>query len=268
MESFPGHAPDGSTSVDAVWAWEDGFNNIYRNNPYDPDRNLHVPFLSVLGNHDYGGEGCLADWQGQIEFTGRNSSKPDDSWAMPFQYFKKRIQAEDFFIDIIGTDNNWQDGIQSAHDICLQHVCSDQSRKGDVANCKTMFKNLQLKEEQWFRRQVKISKREGAHWIIGFAHFTSEGSGTNLVEAMAEEAPGIAAVYLGGHTHDQKFVEPPWRKNVVQVLTGAGGGYTKSGSKYGFTTMKIDAEKIEIELVDDRGGESAHAPLKRALLTS
>merc|ERR1719424_2799722 len=54
-------------------------------------KKLSAPWLSVMGNHDYGGAGCLADWQGQIEYTEKD---PDKVWTMPFQYYQQRVAAD------------------------------------------------------------------------------------------------------------------------------------------------------------------------------
>merc|ERR1719160_1082013 len=50
------------------------------------DKSLMVPWLSVMGNHDYGGDGCMANVRAQFDYTIKDLLH-NNRWKMPSPYY-------------------------------------------------------------------------------------------------------------------------------------------------------------------------------------
>jgi len=224
------------------------FRDVYLRNRNDPAAKLHVPWLGMLGNHDYGGSGCLADWQSQIEFTKKDPTK---SWTMPFQYYQQRIRAGSFFVDIFVNEANHGDiDIKDDRGICHQLRCAG-GVTGDIRACEKRMHTLWDANWAWLQEAMARSKAEGARWTILAGHFPSGYDVDKIVKKANELAPG-SSVYVCGHAH----VQNTRLRGVVPVMvTGAGGGYMKEGSGdyYGFGTLKITRDTLSITQIDDNG---------------
>jgi len=239
----------GFSQVTAQMAFEETWGNVYMKNTYDVNKKLHVPWLSVMGNHDYGGEGCLADWQAQIEFTAKDTYK---SWTMPWQYHKKRIKTEGFFVDIFMTEANIDDSVDGGKSVCQQKVCPSDAgpfSKGDVEKCKSRYRLWNDAGLAWLDAEMAVSKKEGAHWQIVVGHYSSMVAGEERFRRMSSPGNGINSLYIGGHTHKQWVEAKPGGPMIV--CTGGGGGYDLDNPSdgWGFTSIKVSREKIDITLV-------------------
>jgi len=217
------------------------------NNKNDKAGRLKVPWLSVLGNHDYGGAGGLADWSAQVEFT---HIDPLNVWKMPFQYFKQRVQADGFFIDIFMNDINMGDCCDSGeHGICHQKLVGGGARKGDEGKCRKRMSSVSDANLKWLDDSLRDSKMDGARWQIVVGHFVEGGSDVDrTMELMVKHG---AQLYVGGHLHRQIWAPEGLDANkkykIPQIVTGAGGGIEKQGDGYGFFNIVVTHDTIEIQ---------------------
>lgn len=252
----PGTPADGYTASDADFTFEESWRKVYLLNEKDTGKKMGVPWLSVLGNHDYGGAGCLADWQAQVDFTEQD---PADAWRMPYQYFQQRVQADGYFVDIFLNEVNWDDaGRQDSHGICHQQFCGHT--RGDEANCKTRFDRTKDANLAWLDKALGQSAAEGARWQIVVGHFSHE-SNADLVQKMMMKHN--SSLYVGGHTHGQIYQSvnkiPDYKGGFVEgppvLVTGAGGGIGLDGSGpfFGFGNVKVSPDELVVDLLDDTG---------------
>jgi len=242
----------GFSQVSAEQAFTDTWSKVYMENTHDPNKKLHVPWLSVMGNHDYGGEGCLADWQAQIEWTHKDPSK---SWSMPWQYHKRRIKTDGYFIDIFMTEANIDDAADGGNSVCAQAVCPGDfgpQAKGDHDKCQARYHAWNDAGLDWLDKQMDISRREGARWQIVSGHYSDEVAGEERFKRMSTPGSGISSLYIGGHTHMQRIKTD---HGPVVVVTGAGGGYDLDDSSHGwgFTSVKISKDRIDVTLMRSLG---------------
>lgn len=219
---------------------------------------LNVPWLAIFGNHDYGGAGCQADWQVQIDFTKKDASK---LWRMPYQYYKQRIHAPSYSMDIFMMEVNADDFEGSGeHGICSQKYCSDGPGKGNEAACRDRSRKRDAQMFQWLEEEMQKSVDEGIHWRLVAGHFSDGPNQNHTANAIGKKYG--AAFYIGGHTHKMMV---PFNHGSGHVLpneipvfcSGAGGGYEKGGDGdfYGFGNLAVTKDKIEITIVDTEGTE-------------
>merc|ERR1712137_263150 len=156
------------------YAFNTTWRDVYMSNKNDKAGRLQVPWLSVLGNHDYGGAGGLADWSAQVEFTHLD---PLNVWKMPFQYFKQRVQADGFFIDIFMNDVNMGDCCETDdHGICHQKLVAGGARRGDEGKCRTWMSSVSDANLKWLDNALRDSNMDGARWKIVVGHFVEGGT--------------------------------------------------------------------------------------------
>jgi len=250
------------------------FRGVYLENSNDPDGKLKVPFLGMLGNHDYGGAGCLADWQVQLEF-----SKIEKNWVMPYQYYKQRIQADGYFIDIFVNEINEDDCCGTDdHGICHQKLCAapdyPTGTKADEQECMARAHTVFDRNKEWLEEELKQSKADGARWQIVAGHF-SDGHALDEVKQMMISAG--AHLYVGGHTHKQAWIPKgsSGSQGMDSILTGAGGGIEFEGQNdyYGFGAIDVSKDKLGIRMIGETGevrshGEVTHPSLVEVLVDS
>jgi len=87
------------------------------------DSSLKVPWLSVLGNHDFGGDGCMANLGAQFDYTVKDLLH-NDRWKMPSPYFSRLTKFDDFSVEFFMIDTNHEDSKSGrAGGICEQSLC-------------------------------------------------------------------------------------------------------------------------------------------------
>lgn len=239
--------------VDKAYAFGTTWKDVYLKN--SNGNGLNVPWLSVLGNHDYGGAGCQADWQLQIDFT-----KEDESWRMPWQYFKQRIQAKSYAVDIFMLEVNVADFLGGdEHAICTQNYCNAPAIWGDVELCKSRMRAKQDHMIKWLETELAKSVEDKVHWRILAGHFAIDPENVDVLTALGEKYG--AALYIAGHTHANMFKEKgaPSAPHLPVLITGAGGGYRQEGDGdyYGFGKLAFSKDKIAISILDAHGEEKS-----------
>jgi len=244
---------------------------------------MDIEWLSILGNHDYGGVCYIKGWDQQIFYTWH-----DDKWVMPAQYWRRTVQYSNFKVEFFFVDGNVYDttpGTKLTHDICNpgsnpgKH-CELQFYPGDggncaatgphnVAECRDWFKNLWEANYKWLKEVVPASD---ADWQIVVNHFPASfslGYAPNSYMAWGDFlTPMGVDLYISGHTHEQKIFYGdfgPGRnmKDTAWVITGGGGGVTSemipvangNDDAYGFMEVVISLESINITAYSHGGVE-------------
>eukprot|EP00929_Paragymnodinium_shiwhaense_P084613 TRINITY_DN4525_c0_g1_i1.p1 TRINITY_DN4525_c0_g1~~TRINITY_DN4525_c0_g1_i1.p1 ORF type:complete len:542 (+),score=116.80 TRINITY_DN4525_c0_g1_i1:106-1731(+) len=263
----PGGFADGFTAMTADFAFNHSWREVYINNENDKAGVMKTaPWLSIMGNHDYGGAGCLADWQAQVEFT---EADPAKVWKMPYQYFATRVQADGYFIDIFMNDVNHNDvGGSPDHSICQQHLCPPNGKKGIQKNCENRMGRIKDRNLEWLDTMLAKSTKEGARWQIVVGHFIDQSNMESVQHLMRKHG---SQLYVGGHTHAQAYYPngPTSVQGVPVLLTGAGGGIGLSGGNYfGFGNLHITKDAINVHTYDDKGNPREDGTINHPSLAS
>eukprot|EP00930_Biecheleria_cincta_P006558 TRINITY_DN107584_c0_g1_i1.p1 TRINITY_DN107584_c0_g1~~TRINITY_DN107584_c0_g1_i1.p1 ORF type:complete len:593 (+),score=92.63 TRINITY_DN107584_c0_g1_i1:98-1876(+) len=261
--------------------WRDKFEQVYQCPP------LCVPFISALGNHDYGGEQCDKMFGGHASTEAQIENDRDKGWqhpanhsggrwVMPDRFYKKsfRFVEEGVSIDVFVIDSNLADAGKNCKASCPQKE-----------RCLRFFAELQPKWERWLQEEFKTST---ANWriVVGHHPFTDIPSdkpgpqdygGQRFLELLAR---GGAALYTAGHVHalrlDRALGVAGAGSDVYHLVVGAGGGFQNAGGSldpsytnynvstvwsytehepvsYGFGLLHVLPTQLEVTMVNDKG---------------
>eukprot|EP00448_Togula_jolla_P023929 CAMPEP_0170592376 /NCGR_PEP_ID=MMETSP0224-20130122/12891_1 /TAXON_ID=285029 /ORGANISM="Togula jolla, Strain CCCM 725" /LENGTH=725 /DNA_ID=CAMNT_0010916277 /DNA_START=50 /DNA_END=2227 /DNA_ORIENTATION=- len=225
-----------------------------------------VPWLSCLGNHDYGGYLFDNGWDQQFAYTWAS-----DRWVMPGQYFHQHIKypTKGFSVDVYVVDTNNQDTTNPYADP-MHNICSRRNRWSSCLpfgpsndwDCVTWFRKLWADQLLWLDQKLAAST---ADWQIIVTHFPPETwthYGKNVEDwKRLGDKYGIDLM-VAAHRHDQE-VRPAednlvkWKSHIPYIVSGGGGGVTSErfpsdggwGSgpdQYGFFDMILTKEKLHI----------------------
>lgn len=176
------------------------------------------PWLGVLGNHDYGGISMGMGWD-QTIFHSWHA----DNWRTPATHWTQLVQYQDFAVQFIFLDSNWNDaGVDPNHNIC-------QTFNGQVPFCSMWDINSAGDCVGWFQSQWSgglqmaedILKNSTAEWHIIVTHYPSI---FNQSQIRHLREYGID-MFVAGHDHTQ-FLTQEDEDGMVKVTTGGGGGIT------------------------------------------
>lgn len=218
------------------------------------------PWLSVLGNHDYGGYIFNRAWDQQIAY----SWKPGGRWVMPGQYWRTTVRYTGFEVDYWFVDSNEVEAREPhadpAHNICsLEHIGTDDEGAGcgeegpkDVWDCPSWFTRLWEEQKPWLEDGLEGST---ATWQIIVTHFPPVWKRDYWVP-LAEKY-GIDLI-VTGHMHQQELhhMEPSnFLRPTAWIVSGGGGGITSEGQpdregyddQYGFFELTLAKDVIEIQ---------------------
>lgn len=233
----------------------------------------NVPWLSVLGNHDYGGWRMDKGWPQQIGYSFINHN-----WIMPARYYSKRISHPGFDIDYFMIDSNAFDakdhGAEPDHNICGMHncggigTCVNNGGMSSIEGCKPWFWDSYAKQKAWLEEKIKASD---ARWKIVVTHFPC-GYDAGFYKKLKTQY-GLDLL-VTGHRHQQELWKPGSKSKYIQsflstngwsgdapacFVTGGGGGivsqkfayadYGEDLQWYGFFHLTINKDWIKMELV-------------------
>eukprot|EP00929_Paragymnodinium_shiwhaense_P034941 TRINITY_DN1895_c0_g1_i1.p1 TRINITY_DN1895_c0_g1~~TRINITY_DN1895_c0_g1_i1.p1 ORF type:complete len:630 (+),score=116.77 TRINITY_DN1895_c0_g1_i1:132-2021(+) len=258
------------------------FYSIFESMYFGPGIN-GVPWLSVLGNHDYGGHQYFSAWDLQIAYTWA----PSGRWVLPAQYWHQQVSypSKDFTIDYYFIDTNIMDtaepSLDQNHNLCGDKYnnfagvrsCAPIGPK-NTTDCLRWFRELWTEQVAWLDRLLKQSSAE---WQIIVTHIPLEKcshypQAVDDVRRLAEKY-GIDLV-IAGHRHRQELHPsgfgswcPKGGAGVPYVVTGGGGGILSEyfpdehSSDYGFMDMLVSKHTIRITSYNHNGFVLGHMTL-------
>jgi tartrate-resistant acid phosphatase type 5 len=214
--------------------WQKSFEEVYR------DPALQVPWYCILGNHDY-----HANCDAQIAY-----GKTNPRWKMPARYYvhSEKIDAATT-VDFFYLDTTPM--IKSYYSETFSEKTRDQVITQDVP-----------KQLAWFKDALAASK---AQWkiVIGHHPIYSGGGHGDTPELIENILPLLqehkVQAYFNGHDHDLQHLVAG---EVNLFDSGAGSQHTPTfytkHSKFakscsGFTTVSLQADKMDVRMIDNRG---------------
>jgi len=220
-----------------------------------------IPWLSVLGNHDYGGFKYNNGWDAQIYHSWSGA----DNWRLPAQYWHQHVKYNGFSVDFYMLDSNWPDANQ-----CSDSNMCDTSHGGtwdcwglNGDSCGDYFHKLWEDGLSWLEQKLQTATdSEGPNWRILVTHFPLDTYAHEPKIAELHEKYGFHLIF-GGHRHQQDFwFNGAAGMDVNWVVSGGGGGITSEHApsmdgrdlQYGFVDFKINAEDLTVEFFS-WGGE-------------
>eukprot|EP00425_Heterocapsa_triquetra_P030515 CAMPEP_0195114128 /NCGR_PEP_ID=MMETSP0448-20130528/105091_1 /TAXON_ID=66468 /ORGANISM="Heterocapsa triquestra, Strain CCMP 448" /LENGTH=835 /DNA_ID=CAMNT_0040151143 /DNA_START=1 /DNA_END=2508 /DNA_ORIENTATION=- len=241
------------------------------------DASLQVPWLSALGNHDWGGFDCymrdgrLYRGDAQVGYdTEPNWTWPQSKatrWVMPAEYYKKRIEFGDTTMDIFVVSTHWADEAE----VCGQDRYAQ--RRCDAQACFSVVRNMADTMWNWLEVELPASD---ADWkfVVGHRPIDSLGRwlrGTqNIVELLTRNN---VSMYISGHRHTLEehwhtalsggsgvySTDGPRPGAVFEVVSGAAGGSYSDGlvqglSRWGFNGVRVTPDTLEVDYLSDSGG--------------
>jgi hypothetical protein len=237
--------------------WNLGFEMVY-----DTDE-LTVPWIGVVGNHDYGGDGCFSDIRAQFDYTLKDMLNYD-RWKMPSPYFTHKVNLDGFSIEYFMVDTNFEDSANGRHGgICAQFLCPNFIEAGmpdkmvDEKVCQQWFRKLYNEQEAWL---PKVMAASTADWkILGLHH---KPMGFIERQVMPHAVQYGAQLVIAGHTHETSVFNewPEHGKNKRPLLVvGQGGGsqgipgcgkgeFCGTNTDYSFANLKVNKDFMTVTI--------------------
>lgn len=208
--------------------WDSSFENIYT------AHSLHVPWMPVLGNHDY-----MGNTQAQIDY-----SSISRRWQMPARYYAVNAKG----VTIIFLDTN--PFIKSYHRVPGH---PDIARQDTSAQLRWLDSTLAASQSK-----TKI--------VVGHHPLYSSGWHGNNKDVVEKILPRLekynVAIYFSGHDHHLEHIKTDGQK-THHIVSGAGsqlravkgkGKRSKfAKSVAGFAAVSIKEKDIKIYFVDEKG---------------
>jgi 3',5'-cyclic AMP phosphodiesterase CpdA len=230
--------------------WQKNFEKMY-NAPA-----LKAPWLSIMGNHDYGGNGCWADLQAQFDYTFKDLHG-NNRWKMPGPFYNHVAQVDDVTLEYFMLDTNIEDHMSGrSGGICQQKLCQGKGavKTISVDDCISFFRKLWRAQLDWFPKALKAST---ADWKIVVMHHKPHGDVGYQLMSIAQ--PNGANFLIASHTHEMSFYEshsPP------MLVVGAGGGAQANPgcggqrhctAEYGFADVSVSKTELDVKIFNYMG---------------
>ncbi|CAK0882244.1 unnamed protein product [Prorocentrum cordatum] len=248
--------------------WEGIFENQYTGEGLDG-----VPWLGVLGNHDYGGYLYSNGWDQAIMYTWKEPAKNRTKrWFTPAQYWRSTVHYKTFSVDYFFLDTNVYDAHEPfedmANNICSYAYnpeetgadCTCEGGPADVDDCYRWFQALWEEQVEWLQLHLSNST---ADWQIIVTHFPPTYDRELFGNLSLDYGIDL---FVTGHLHRQEGHDADDEDNFMPptswVVSGGGGGITSDflpdlggDSQYGFMHMTLSNDSIEIVNVQHNGEE-------------
>jgi hypothetical protein len=230
------------------------------------------PWLSVLGNHDWGGRVFNNGWDQQVAYTWASNR-----WVMPAVYYMVTVEYpdQDFSVDIFMADSNHMDAkdppLDSEHNICgSKHNppsanCAAFGGPASIETCPQYFEQLWQTQKMWLKTKLSMSR---ATWQIMVTHFPCGEDGENQAFYRQLHQQYGLDFMVTGHRHDQEMWLPEdTAKNhmggLTCIVTGGGGGITSEATpdpentkdwygeaEYGFYDLTITRSSLKVQSIN------------------
>ncbi|CAE7375266.1 ACP5, partial [Symbiodinium pilosum] len=249
--------------IDPVTAHQ--FREIYENVYHGPGVD-GKPWLSVLGNHDYGGFQFNKAWDQQISYTWAS-----DRWVMPGQYFMQRVEYPGFSVEIFMLDSNAMDSHPKSadpkHNICgAAHnppgaTCAGTGGPKDLDACFKFMWDTWRSQQKWTEKKLQEST---ADWQLVATHFQC-GHQAQWYKKLHQKL-GLDLL-VTGHTHVQSIFHK-WHVlgGLTCFITGGGGGITSENAPdhshttaYGFFDLAFTKDSLHLESINFLGNKVGSA---------
>eukprot|EP00420_Gonyaulax_spinifera_P037537 CAMPEP_0197884392 /NCGR_PEP_ID=MMETSP1439-20131203/10864_1 /TAXON_ID=66791 /ORGANISM="Gonyaulax spinifera, Strain CCMP409" /LENGTH=264 /DNA_ID=CAMNT_0043504123 /DNA_START=3 /DNA_END=797 /DNA_ORIENTATION=+ len=228
------------------------------------------PWLSVLGNHDWGGRQFNNGWDQQIAYTWYSTR-----WVLPAPYYTARAEFPDagFSVDMFFLDSNVMDAKDppedSNHNICGAAFnppdadCSSVDGPSSIYTCKAFFQKLWGDQQAWMYQKLSESH---ADWQIAVTHFPC-GHEQGFYRRLNHMGLDLLVT---GHRHDQELWVPNHPRTglggLTCFVTGGGGGISSEATpnplnqrdwygegQYGFYDIAINKYGMTIKSINYDG---------------
>jgi len=215
----------------------------------EPYRNLNFPFYVVLGNHDYGTAGLIAE-KGQHQVIYSDTS---DKWRMPHHYYQFTQAHVDFF----ALDTNAQ----------FWGVDTNQKQKmtawinASAATWKIVFGHHPYKSNGPHGNAGKYEGIPGVPFI----------SGDHIKDFAENVWCGKADLYLSGHDHSRQWLESTCQGTQL-IVSGAGAKTTDlpgtntalfQADTLGFLYISITGKQLNAAFINTNGDVEFSHTLKK-----
>jgi hypothetical protein len=246
--------------ADPSGQWSRNFDQVYSNSPGLDGK----PWMSVLGNHDYGGYSWVNGWDQQIFQTWER-----DNWIMPGQFWSRKVQYADFAVDYLFLESGWVD-VQDPGD-ANHYLC----QKAPNRTCWGVTQETcpeKLFRSQWrdgAAMSEKILSASTSEWHIIVTHFPPPTVILDNGFKGMHDKYGIDLV-LTGHTHYQ---QTGVLKGIPWIISGGGGGVTTDGGQpfdnghdetYGFVDFEINRTHLKYDM-QTWGGKAAEIVIEKTV---
>jgi len=226
--------------------WHAQFDAVYGGSPGLDGK----PWMSVLGNHDYGGYAWFQGWDQQIFQTWER-----DNWVMPGQYWSRKVQYLDFAVDYYFLDSNVVDTYDphdANHYIC-QHFPSSTCWNVTQNSCAQ-----KLFEQAWSGGQAMVEKglkASTSEWKIIVTHFPPPVVLAVPFYKNVITKYGVDLVVTGHAHYQQTGIDK--ETGVHWIITGGGGGVTTDSAPdypgghdeaYGFIDFAINRTNLNWDM--------------------
>lgn len=197
---------------------------------------LQIPFLAVLGNHDY-----RSNPQAQVEYTGISTR-----WTMPARFFSQHFSIDD--------------------STTMELFCLDTHPMAYL----TMNQIAAGEDSSMYRPQLRwledVLSSSTATWKLAAGHHPLYSNGehgdnpqlASLLEPLFTRY-GVDA-YLAGHDHDLQLLRPV--QGVYYLISGAGGKHRDTewkentifaATNLGYAVLGVSPSALGIEFFDKTG---------------
>jgi len=226
-------------------------------------------WLSVLGNHDWGGRVFNNGWDQQIAYTWKSPR-----WRLPAAYWSQHVDFTDagFTMDIFLVDSNAMDAKDlmkdSEHNICgAEHnpagaTCASAGGPESLGSCKQWFWDLWAANQAWLAEGLSKSK---ADWQVAVTHFPCGHESSFWIGMHQQHGLDLLVT---GHRHDQELWSPGRLGGLTCFVTGGGGGISSEATpnihnkrdwygeaQYGFYDLLVSKNTISITSINWNGYE-------------
>jgi len=265
IETDCGHSMN-DLSYEAKHQFDQIFEGVYNGPGLDG-----VPWISVLGNHDWGGRVFNNGWDQQIAYTWKSNR-----WIMPAPYYSLTVNYPDqgFSIDYFMIDSNKMDAKDGdedpEHNICgfkhnsPQASCLAAGGPPSLALCKGYFDQLWETNKQWLKMKLSAST---AQWQIVVTHFPCGHEAKFYRDLHTQQGLDMLVT---GHRHDQELWDRSHPRSAELaylpcIVTGGGGGISSEATpvnndgnwygegQYGFYDLLIQKDTITIHSIAYNG---------------